>query len=221
MEAVIAISIAVAFLVGIFVLLFMVVGSNNRKIYKQVSKLALNFRMQGNVTPPKKWALSPYMPELYGEYDGRKLRLYFYRVGSGKNTTYWTALEIEVDNRSQQTLKIYKENFFSKIGKAFGGQDIEVGNERFDKELILKSSSEEFIKALLGPAVQEQFLRIWVERRPAGTLTLEGNVLKYVEMGLINNTARRERMEMVIILMQALAKNISEGIGQRSSDFFQ
>ncbi len=220
MDILIAIGFIGGTLIVFFGLIFYILRINNQKIFKQVSILSSNFRLQGLAALPKTWALSPYMPEMFGEYDGRKLRLYFYTTGSGKSTTYWTSLEMEVENREDQTIKIYKENFFSKIGKAIGGQDIQIGDGKFDSELILRASDEQFLKNLLTPEIREQFLRIWVERKPAGTVSLAGNTLQYIETGLVNNTARRERIEMAIILLQALSRNISAGLGEKHQGFF-
>ena len=52
-------------------------------------------------------------------------------------------------NKDGLYFKIYRETGFSAIGKLFGMQDIEMGDQFFDYEFIIKGNSEEKIKMLL------------------------------------------------------------------------
>jgi hypothetical protein len=55
---------------------------------------------------------------------------------------------------------VYKEGVASKIGKALGMQDIKIGDDYFDKEVIIKGSDEYFIRSLLTIDVQDKILLI-------------------------------------------------------------
>jgi hypothetical protein len=45
---------------------------------------------------------------------------------------------------------VYRKGIFSDVGKWFGMQDIEIGDEAFDQDFILKSSQESKLRELLG-----------------------------------------------------------------------
>ena len=55
---------------------------------------------------------------------------------------------------------IYKESYASKIGKAIGMQDIQIGTDFFGKEVIIKDSDEYFIRSFLTYDIQEKILLI-------------------------------------------------------------
>jgi hypothetical protein len=45
---------------------------------------------------------------------------------------------------------VYRKGIFSDIGKWFGMQDLEIGDEAFDRDFILKSDQEPKLRELLG-----------------------------------------------------------------------
>jgi len=45
---------------------------------------------------------------------------------------------------------VYRKGIFSEIGKWFGMQDVEIGDEAFDRDFILKTSQEPKLLELLG-----------------------------------------------------------------------
>jgi hypothetical protein len=45
---------------------------------------------------------------------------------------------------------VYRKGIFSDAGKWFGMQDIEIGDEDFDRDFILKSNQEPKLRELLG-----------------------------------------------------------------------
>jgi len=45
---------------------------------------------------------------------------------------------------------VHRKGIFSDIGKWFGMQDIEIGDEAFDRDFILKSNVEWKLRELLG-----------------------------------------------------------------------
>lgn len=47
---------------------------------------------------------------------------------------------------------IYRRNVFSDIGKAFGMQDVEIGDEPFDRDFIVKATNEAQVRELLANA---------------------------------------------------------------------
>jgi len=57
---------------------------------------------------------------------------------------------------------VYRKGIFSDIGKWFGMQDIEIGDEAFDRDFILKSNQELKLQELLGSSG----LRDLIDRQP-------------------------------------------------------
>jgi len=50
-------------------------------------------------------------------------------------------------------LSVYKEGFFSSLGKALGTQDIQVGDPLFDDLFMVKSNDESLCRAWLNAGV--------------------------------------------------------------------
>jgi len=67
------------------------------------------------------WLKTPV--EVIGSYRGRDLRIYHYTVGSGKNSTQYCGIRVEVNNRNNRRFSISSESAFSKMGKALGMRD--------------------------------------------------------------------------------------------------
>ena len=223
---VIAIMGSIGFVIGIVVLVLWIAGMNNKKIYDQYVMLADKFKLQLSATEPKPISLKPFLPSAMGNFGNSFLNIYSYRTGYGRNQQFWTAVKVSVNNPQDASIKIHKQGFFSKIGKAFGMQDIEIGDPDFDKNFILKSSDENLIKDLLrNPAVREQFFRVFNDHKANGTIRLEGNEFSYVELGLINADRTRTKIEMVAVLMKALSDQMgggtSAGQAQSPDSFFQ
>jgi len=73
-----------------------------------------------------------------------------YTVSSNKSTTTYTRLRVPFINKDKLRFKIYRENFFSSIGKLFGMQDIEIRDKYFDGEFIIKGNNESKIRELFN-----------------------------------------------------------------------
>jgi hypothetical protein len=69
-------------------------------------------------------------------------------------------------------LQVYKEGFFSSLGKSLGGQDLEIGDAAFDKAFIIKSNSEEVMRDLLSTP-----MRAAIQNLLAYSHKIEGKVI--------------------------------------------
>ncbi|MCB9233518.1 MAG: hypothetical protein H6581_17815 [Bacteroidia bacterium] len=195
----------------IFVIAFAISKNTFKRLNEQVQKLADEMGLEAYLVEPKAFSFRPDYPTIRGKLGESDVTVYFYKTGSGKHQQFWTAADLTVYNPGRKTFKILKENFLTKIGKVFGGQDIQVGDPEFDKEFILKSNDEGFFTSLLSDPIRDQMMRVWVERKPAGNLELQGNRLKYVENGFMNSMIQTARMKQVLILMSALSVALSNG----------
>jgi len=68
----------------------------------------------------------------------------------GKSSSTYTRLRVPFLNKDQLHFKIYREGFFSGIGKFFGMQDIQIHDERFNKDYIIQGNNPQKIEHLLS-----------------------------------------------------------------------
>lgn len=80
---------------------------------------------------------------------------YQFTIGSGKNRqTYRQTVVLFNDGTSLPDFELGPENFFHKIGQAFGYQDIDFeSNEDFSKHYLLRGKEEARIRSVFGPAL--------------------------------------------------------------------
>ena len=114
---------------------------------------------------------------------GRHVRIYNYTTGSGKNRTTWCALALAVRERGSFTLKISRENLFTRAGRMFGVDDVATGDERFDKEFYVKSNDAAYVQAALLPEVRSQIAEAWQKHGARGSFRIENGEIIYAETG--------------------------------------
>jgi len=78
--------------------------------------------------------------------------------GSGEHSTTYTRMRSPFANKDGLYFMIYREGFFSSIGKFFGMQDIEIGDPYFDDHFIIKGNNEEKVKLLLRDTRLKQLI---------------------------------------------------------------
>ncbi|MBL4577465.1 MAG: hypothetical protein JKX74_03275 [Flavobacteriales bacterium] len=83
------------------------------------------------------------------EHNEWKILLDTYTQSSGKSSTTYTRLRVPFINKDNLRFTIYREGFFSSIGKFFGMQDIITGDPYFDDHFIIKGNNVSRIKQLL------------------------------------------------------------------------
>ena len=85
------------------------------------------------------------------EIDYKDLKIIFdnYTLWSGKYSTKMTRIIVPFNSVDSFRFKIYNSGLISQIEKIFGGQDVKIGREDFDKEFIIKANNELKIKTLL------------------------------------------------------------------------
>lgn len=209
-ELFIALSMVMLMTVGIIWLVVWLIRRSFANMDMQLSTWARNLGVKYN-KPESKWGFFwGQYPTLEGEVKGIPFYGYMYTKGSGKSQVTYTAFTLTLNgkNLTGKTLTVYKEGIFSKIGKALGVQDIELGNEDFDKNYIIKSNDEFFAKKILNLRVRQLLLRKMPNM--AGTLTLDGNKLNYDVILTLVNDRNREAMEDAVATFIELAKEVNE-----------
>jgi hypothetical protein len=64
-------------------------------------------------------------------------------------------------------MKVWREHVLEKIGKAVGNQDIEVGDEAFDKAFLVRGNDASKARAILSPELRATL--IWFRNRCPGS----------------------------------------------------
>src|SRR4029079_5826484 len=83
------------------------------------------------------------------DHENWTLTLDTYTVSTGKSSTTYTRMRAPFVNLTGFRFSVSRKNIFSGIGKAFGMQDIEVGDPPFDHDFIIKANEEARMRRLL------------------------------------------------------------------------
>ncbi|MCC7510070.1 MAG: hypothetical protein IT464_11975 [Planctomycetes bacterium] len=127
-----------------------------------------------------------YMGTTYGGMSGwfgrTQIRINTITRGSGKNRSTYTQYHATVSSPMPSGLVLYKEGFFSKVGKMLGGEDVQIGDPAIDAAFIIKAGDLLGAHKLLSiPPVKQALLAI-VGRHPG--LRLDGRTLFWEESGV-------------------------------------
>lgn len=101
----------------------------------------------GGVLKEGTWGQGPYLVVTHKTWQ---LVFDYYVVSTGQSAITYTRLRTVFNDLRKFELKLAKEGVFAKINKAFGGQDIEIGDESFDSHYIIKSNDEVVTRRLLN-----------------------------------------------------------------------
>ncbi len=71
---------------------------------------------------------------------------------SDGNGGVYTRMRIPFVNKDGLQFRIYEEGFFSGMAKAFGGQDIQIQDPRFDPKFVIQGNNVQKVKKLLRDA---------------------------------------------------------------------
>lgn len=94
-----------------------------------------------------KWGQAP---QLVIPYKHWQIVFDYFVVSTGQSAITYTRFRTAFKNPKAYELKVSKEGVFSKIGKALGGQDIEIGDDLFDDSYRIKSNDEAITNRLLN-----------------------------------------------------------------------
>ena len=139
-----------------------------------------------------------------------------YIVNTGKVMITYTRIRAPFVNNKNFRFRVYRKGIFSDIAKFFGAQDIEIGDEEFDKLFMIKSTDEQTTRELLQrERIKELFLQqpkidfqikddegFWGVKFPEGT-----DELYFVVDGELKDTERLKNLfdlfgEMLITLTE-------------------
>ncbi|MBA2661553.1 MAG: hypothetical protein H0U74_04615 [Bradymonadaceae bacterium] len=97
-----------------------------------------------------------------GKHLGIEVSVFEDVRGSGKSKTRWAVYRATIPKqRVPVGLVLYREGFGSKIGKLFGGQDIQVGDAEIDQALIVRGAQVAEIREFFArPGVKQTLLEL-------------------------------------------------------------
>ncbi|MCH2022716.1 MAG: hypothetical protein MK207_09585 [Saprospiraceae bacterium] len=193
---------------GFFYLLYFFIKWQKKKLTNHWTILARDLKM--NVDIPKSFwsAFLNKFPSINGLLNGMPFSCYMYARSAGNSQSYHCTFSLVLEQTNNKTFRLYKEGFFSKVGKALGGQDVQVGHDDFDNAYLIKSNDETFIKRLLNPRIRQLILRKLPKMR--GEFSLDNNVLKYDAMITLNTEKNRSEIFETIKIAEELAKELQK-----------
>ncbi len=103
-------------------------------------------------------------PEITGRFRGHNVHVYIYSTG-GKNKQTYTVTKVYLEQPAGLGMRVYKEGFFSKVGKAIGTQDIQTGDREFDDAVMIKGNDEVGVTEYLTPELRAALLEL-IAREP-------------------------------------------------------
>jgi hypothetical protein len=99
---------------------------------------------------------------LTGTYRGNSVTVDVYRTG-GKNSQTFTRYTVYYPQPLRLGLNLQRRGFFSGLWHLLGGQDIQVGDEAFDTELVVKGRDPDAVIAFLTPRRREEALALLLQ----------------------------------------------------------
>ena len=116
-------------------------GPSKKEIWRQLSE-AINGRfVEGRAFRADKVQAS------HGEWT---VTLDTYAVSAGKTVIVYTRIRAPYVNPDGFRFTIYRRGLFSNLGKLLGMQDVEVGQQPFDEEFIIKGTDEGRLRQLFA-----------------------------------------------------------------------
>lgn len=146
-----------------------------------------------------------------GYFAGVHLRIQTITRGSGKNRSTYTQYFAYLSAPAPAGLTLYREGFFSSMGKMFGGADIQIGDPELDKALIIRGTDVLGVHNLLRNPHVKKALLYAIQRHPG--LRIEERQILVEESG---TTARPERMEALAQDLSYLAGTFNAALQQNA-----
>lgn len=85
------------------------------------------------------------------QHESWTITLDRYTVSTGHSHAVFTRMRAPFVSRDGFRFTIYRQGFWSEVGKKLGMQDIEVGHSvQFDEDFVIKANDESKVKALLA-----------------------------------------------------------------------
>lgn len=121
----------------------------------------------------------------------------------GGNTRFYTAVRTELFNPLGTELEVRPEGLGSKLRKAVGKGDVEIGDPGFDRSFWVTAEDAESARAVLHPEVRSELQRY---RELDDDFTLERNAITSIGRGYARPERLRELLEGQGRVVEALRR---------------
>jgi len=151
-------------------------------------------------------------------HKGSIITLDFYATDELSQTRIYTSFNAKENFR----FVIYSSNFFERLAKLVGMQDVNIGDKSFDERFIIKTSHEEKVRLFLSDQkIRELILGVVPNGHFATSFQADWNkgeiekqsgvkYLSVIEPGVINDV---ERLELIFqLIIESLKQLTSMGI---------
>lgn len=155
--------------------------------------------------------------EVHIIYEDWEIILDHFSRKSGKSRRSYTRIRAPFLNRDNLYFKLYREGFFTGIAKYFGMKDIQLNNEDFDNQFVLKGNDEFKITWIFDSTFVKQYLfqidRIMLEIKDGSGMFWsskyeDGNDELYFEQsGILKDI---EQLRSLFELFAAVLEKITE-----------
>ncbi len=144
----------IVFIVAIFPLIIILSLWRYRKIKYLLEQQAL--KRNGTVTG------SFLLPELKCSYQG--LPVLITSVPGSRYRYAKTEVGITLVKPAPGNIAIVRESMGTRLGKKFGTADVQLGNDEFDREFLIKTHDEAFARTLVNISLQNALLDLKDEK---------------------------------------------------------
>jgi hypothetical protein len=199
-------------LLGLLIFIFLLLLITDRRRAKAKNNfVTLAKKLQLNIDAPDGFLAK--FPEIKGTYRNYPVRIFMFTEQEGEGKTkkirVHTAIEIAINNPVAYRLDIYEEGIMSMLNKYFGMQDVVIGKEKFDKEYIIKTNSEEITKKIFTDKICDELLYMANSRFGFG---FEFGVKRiyYDEPKLLTNEKRILWFERVLNVLVDIAEEFEK-----------
>jgi len=102
-----------------------------------------------------------------------------------------TEVNITLKKIAAADLKIMTESLGTRLGKAFGASDVLLNSDEFDREFVIKTQDETFVRTILTLTLQEKLLGM---RQQKPRISLEGTWLAVSVPRVIHTEERYDEL---------------------------
>lgn len=148
-------------------------------------------------------------PHISGWYGRTHVTINTITRGSGKNRSTYTQFHSHVNVPMPQGLNLTREGMFSKVGKFFGGQDVQLGDKQLDDAFIIKAHDVMGAFNLMRIPQVKQALLTFLARHPG--MQLNERHLMFEDHGLCSDMAK---MKIAVDDLAYLCQTLEAGYNQ-------
>lgn len=196
-----------ALVAAIAAIYWLVLQRSATRIDAQYQRLAEQFDLDLNQTPPTMGGFLRPEPSVYGQYRGREISISVPGKGLQNTRQVETVLKIEVCGLGLNAQLTATGPLSGMRQRDSGGLPRwKSGDAPFDREIDVRTDQGEALGELLG---DEQ--RAWLIptlRRSKGTLYMGKDKLVYARLGLVATDATRRELEEAVEFLCDLAETV-------------